>query len=126
MRQCPQCKAAHKTLPVEGWLVYGRATLAQDENGDESMVAIVPTLTFNSAGYQRYARGTCPNCSYKGELTSFTVLHTCVLTGKAASEQVILFGDPVWVSAEVLGTVERLQSVDLSMNWNALREQLNV
>lgn len=126
MRKCPQCDTAHKTLPLEGWLVYGRATLATNEEDDESLVAIIPTLTHNTAGYQKYARATCGNCEYKGPLSSFLAVHTCILTGEVAATQMTLLGNSVWVASDAVESVQKLNAINLFMDWNSLQEQLNV
>ncbi len=119
MRKCPECKHRTSTLPVEGWLVYGRATLV-DSDGEESLVALVPELILNADGFAQFAKTTCTNCGYCGNTKTFPVVRTCNFSGLEADTLVMWEHTELWVSNTVAEEVVELTATNLDYSWEFL------
>lgn len=119
MRKCPACEHVHDSLPISGWLVYGKATLLSNTE-EETLAALVPMLTINEAGFIKHAQAECGVCSYFGSLDSFSEVHTCFFTQKPATHNGTLFDRVIWYSGEVAEDVRQLQEVRLTQDIAAL------
>jgi hypothetical protein len=124
MRTCPACEQEISSLVLEGWLVFGSASLSVDSES-EQIGPINAKVVFNEKGFLYTAMATCA-CGFRGKLSAFPAIYSCVLTGKRASHQVDFHETSYWVAEEAIPLMEALSGLVLFPSLSSYLGETNV